>query len=134
MILCFSVNFHLFVQLPLFLLLLLLAAAICAIVQVILLQIRGRLNTNMKPSKWTIYDIRCLRQSSSQPPQSSFSTVSRFLCLLIIHPVSHISHFFYCTWVIVWVSLCVCELARHTLSNFEFIVMSSFILIPFVST
>lgn len=51
MILCFSVNFHLFVQLPLFLLLLLLATAICAIVQVILLQIRGRLNTNMKPSK-----------------------------------------------------------------------------------
>lgn len=27
-----------------------------------------------------------------------------------------------------------CVLARHTLSNFEFIVMSSFILIPFVST
>lgn len=115
MILCFSVNFHLFVQLPLFLLLLLLAAAICAIVQVFLLQIRGRLNTNMKPSKWTIYDIRCLRQSSSQPPQSSFSTVSRFLCLLIIHPVSHISHFFL-LYVsdCVSISVCVCACAPYS--------------------
>lgn len=55
---CFSVNFHLFVQLPLFLLLLL------PLYRLILQRtIRGRLSTKMKPSKWTIYDIhtRCLR-------------------------------------------------------------------------